>query len=345
MTVRRLSPIDDVRAKKIWSVCFGDTDAFINEYFNTSVNFSDAFGYEENGELTAELFVLDFQAKLAGKFMDADFIAGCATMPEARKRGIMRELVKKAMLNARKCGKIAVYLHPFLHEFYRKFGFETISYVKRHTLLTKHILNEKVKIYTSVKSLPIEKMESAYTEYMKSFDNCFLRTHKRFCDWLQLLFSDGGKAVIYDDGDIFAYGLYYEEDTTAEVFELVACSEKAEMLLQTLAVERVNYFLPAQANEANNEEFTMMRVLDAMSMLKAARPVNTDVILHITDDFLNEEHNLLVRNIGNKNSVTAINAVADLKITVSELAALVAGADKNEHALWKTQSSCFFETY
>ncbi len=49
----------------------------------------------------------------------------------------MKELVKLAMLDMRKRGLSAVYLHPFLHAFYCKFGYETIAYITRHSAVSE----------------------------------------------------------------------------------------------------------------------------------------------------------------------------------------------------------------
>ncbi len=340
--IRKLSNADKARVVEIWKTCFGDSDEFIDAYFDGAARIEDSFGYEENGSLIADLFMLKFHAKLAGMKYDIDFLAGCATMPEARKRGLMRELVKQAMLDMRARGHSCVYLHPFLHAFYRQFGFETIAYITRHMLSGGAGQKSFVTVYDSLENLPIEKMREAYARYMASFDNCFLRTNERFAAWLKLLFADGGKAAVRD-GDDFAYALYFTEAKTADVFELVPGAMPPETLLQGIDAPQVDYLMPSLREASNSEEFTMMRVLDPMRLLKNAKPVEQETILLLADEFLGEEYRLLLRGSGRGNHVCDTDGTADLEVSAAELAALLAGTA--EHSLFGQQTACFFETY
>lgn len=340
--IRKLSNTDKARAVEIWKTCFGDSDAFIDAYFNSAAHIGDSFGYEENGSLIADLFMLKFHAKLAGTEYDIDFLAGCATMPEARKRGLMRDLVKRAMLDMRARGLLCVYLHPFLHAFYRQFGFETIAYVTRHTLSGDAEQKPLVTVYDSLDDLPVEKMYDAYARYMESFDNCFLRTHERFAAWLRLLFADGGKAAVRD-GDDFAYALYFAEAKAADVFELVPGAMPQETLLKGIDAPRVDYLMPSLREAPNSEEFTMMRALDPVRLLENAKPVDQETVLLLTDEFLGEEYRLLLSGGGRGNRVCDTDGTADIEVSAAELAALLAGTA--EHALFGKQTACFFETY
>lgn len=341
--IRKISAAEEARAKEIWKVCFGDSDAFIDAYFREAARFEDSFAYEEAGKLIADLFMLKFHAKLAGAVYDADFLAGCATMPEARKRGLMRDLVKHAMLDMRACGLACVYLHPFLHAFYRRFGFETVAYVSRRTLEPAGKANPSVRVYASAEGLPVSRMEAAYAHYMDSFDNCFVRTHERFHTWLELLFADDGYAAVYDDGKDFAYALYYKDGGIADVFELVPGSQRPEMILNHIDAGRADYFEPSAAPTAEAEEFTMMRVLDPVRLIGNARPLEDEIVLHISDEFLQEEYRLAVRGTRRGNCVRETDGKADIEVSPGELAAMLAGAGNG--ALFGKQTACFFETY
>lgn len=347
MNIRKLSPSDEKIAKEVWKICFDDSDQFIDTYFEKIANFENSFGYYENEELIADLFMLNFDVKLGKETYATDFLAGCATLPKARKRGLMRELVKKAMFDMRERGLACTYLHPFLHAFYRKFGYETVAYVTRHSLTPKDIGRRDATIYTSMEELPLKKMENAYANYMKAFDHCFLRNHKRFEDWLHLLFADHGKVALCDENDMISYALYFEENNVADVFELVLAEKGADVsLLNQLPVGRVDYLLPAMANTMDNEEFTMMRVLDPQRMLEHTELTTEEVVVQIVDDFLEEEHRFVVRAGKNKNEVTSTDATADIVTEPAEFAALIAGASvSNERAPFKMFTSCFFETY
>ncbi|MEA5003446.1 MAG: GNAT family N-acetyltransferase, partial [Christensenella sp.] len=211
-------PLDVSReqeAKRIWNVCFDDTDTFITQYFESFVQYEKTLGYYENDKILADLFMLPFCGKLQGKRYDADFLAGCATLPEARKRGLMRELVRAAMLDMRKRGQAVTYLHPFLHSFYRQFGYETIAYIRRETLEPKGREDQSVRIYADFSDALIRQLFDAYNGYIGQFDNAFVRTEERFAGWLRLLFADDGRCAVLEDTNGSAYALYYIDGDTA----------------------------------------------------------------------------------------------------------------------------------
>lgn len=350
MNIRPLSRKDEVKAKEIWKICFGDSDAFIDEYFDRIVRYEDTLGCYDGRELIADLFMLDFQASISGIDFKTEFLAGCATLPKARKRGLMRDLVKSAMLGMRKRGLAVTYLHPFLHAFYRQFGYETVAYVKRESMRPNsgHMEKEPA-IFSTYDKIPEENMRRAYHRYIAAYDHSFIRSKERFSKWLQLLFADRGYAIVNEDEEPVSYALYYMEENTADVFELVAEGKKArELLLGSIPAERINYFLPSPPDEAA-EEFTMMRVLEPVCLLKKMPLKAEHFILEIKDDFLEEHYNLRVEKVkGETNLVEETVEKADLSLTIGELAQAAAGAyaqGSKFDACFPGKTACFFETY
>ena len=345
MNIRRLSPDDENKAKEIWKICFGDSDDFLKVYFSEVADWNASLGYYDKNELVADLFMLDFCPKLANHACHADFLAGCATLPQARKRGLMRELVRYAMLDMRKRGRSVTYLHPFLHAFYRKFGYGTIAYIERKTRKNPKGSHPHTKVCRKMEDVPIQKMVKAYREYMKRFDNCFLRDEKRFSAWLRLLFADGGEALVYDDGSALAYALYYKENEIAEVFELVP--GHSSDFLEGISASELRYFLPAYQTAEKSKEFTMMRVLEPEAVLRNAHIAKDEFVIHVYDEFLEEEGRFLVRKEKTENRVFSTKAKADIEASPEELAAMVTGVYQTGKAAeyFVPQTSCFFETY
>lgn len=349
MNIRPLVKTDEARAKEIWKICFGDSDAFIEKYFDEIVRYEDTLGYYEESGLIADLFMLKFQAKLAGADFETEFLAGCATLPRARKRGLMRELVQSAMLDMKRRGLAVTYLHPFLHAFYRRFGYETVAYIKRRSLAP--CLDSKGKrlvIYSKMDKIPWKEMELAYGRYIGGFDNAFSRSGKRFNEWLRLLFADQGYAVVSEAWQGLSYALYYMEEDTADVFELVCPGERERgILLNSIPAKRVNYFIPS-GNDGEAEEFTMMRVLSPASLLEKI-PVHRDFTIEIEDDFLGERYNLKIGKLPDgRNRVEEGCGAADISLAIGELAQAAAGAFPPGSGLeeyFSRQTASFFETY
>lgn len=349
MMIHPLQKSEESNAKQVWKTCFGDSDTFIGQYFHSFVEYGKTLGYYENDRLLADLFMLPFCAKLGDREYEADFLAGCATLPEARRRGLMRELVKSAMLDMRRRGQCITYLHPFLHAFYRQFGYETIAYIHRRTVQGNRNDAKDVHVFANMQDVPYEDLFEAYNQYIARFDNAFIRSKKRFWGWLELLLADGGRCAVLENGYHDTYALYYVEDGAADVFELVYTDEsQRDRLLRGLPQKTVHYFLPAE-KDSGAEEFTMMRVLDPVQVLQGLDIKKERFVIEIADDFLGEKHHLSIERMGNgSNRVIPSNAKPDIVFSITEFARAAAGAfetDDIASCFFRRQTACFFETY
>lgn len=347
MISRALEDQDYKQIKSVWETCFGDSEAFIDAYFTYAAKPADGRGTFADGQLVSDLFMLDFNACVAGDCYDTKFLAGCATLPAARKKDLMRDLVKRALLEMKAGGYAVTYLHPFLHAFYRKFGYETIAYVTRHTAVGKAGKKlQPVKHMQTIQEAPISNMEHAYARYVEQYDNYFIRSSARFDAWLHLLFADGGSALVLEDGDETAYALYYTNSRgERDIFELVYFNaEQLECLLHSDYVGISNYFL----STGSGEEFTMMRVLDPETVLRKYRFANNDTFtISIEDAFLHTDYAFVV-SPGSKHVVesAAKQSCFDIKTDVAAFAAMVCGAKESVQGTpFGKKNSCFFETY
>ena len=352
MNIRPLDGSRAQEAKQVWKTCFGDSDAFIDRYFKSFVQYERTLGCYEGGKLLADLFMLPFCGKLQERLYEADFLAGCATLPEARKQGLMRRLVREAMLDMKKRGRVVTYLHPFLHAFYRQFGYETVAYVRRESMKPRRTNGDgdMARIDTAFQDVPVRRMFDTYGKYIARFDNAFVRTEERFEGWLRLLFADGGCCATLAGTDTCAYALYYMEGDIAEVFELV-CAEEAQRqhLLDAIPAETVNYFLPATNDMGGEEEFTMMRVLDPAAVLTGLVLKKDRFTVAVADPFLGEDYLFeIIAADGQKNRVEPFAGSPDIALSISEFAKAAAGAFPADDIcadFFQRQTAVFFETY
>ncbi len=352
MQSRILSMSDFAQIKNVWSVCFGDSDAFIDAYFQYATQPENGRAYfDEDGKILSDMFGLDFAVNLTGNRYDTKFLAGCATMPAARKKDLMKNLVRDALGDYKRQGYAVAMLHPFLHSFYRKFGFETIAYVDRRE--AQGVGGDEAVVADGFDALPVGKMMQAYADYTGRFDNYFVRDARRFDAWLRLLFADDGKVAYIDDGeDGFAYALYYEHQSHTEVFELVCPNEgHLDKIIRSLPPKKVQYFLPAMPGAG--EEFTMLRVLDPVTALRKYPYADGagGFTIEIADDFLEADYKLAVsREKDGGLEVLPVQGGCDIRADMASLSSLIAGAGGNNmpaiaQEAFPLKKSCFFETY
>lgn len=354
MIIRRLQSEDYPRVRQIWRECFGDTDAFLDEYFTVAASVSNGYGLFDNGILVSDLFILNFCAKVAGMQFKTDFLAGCATVEGARRKNYMRELIRRTLTDMADSGMPYSFLHPFLHEFYRKFGYETIAYVKRF-VNTRNDSKSGVNTVTKIEEAPIFDLLTAYNNNMELYDNCFIRDAARFTAWLKLLFADGGFLKYTSGADHISYALYYDNTTgTREIFELIL-NNNSDLTLLTACdgVSETCYFLPSADNfeTAGNERFTMMRVLlPAEALRECPLSIKDSFVIHIDDSFLKREYNLAVWPGETHNNIKNTDAKYDVYVDINLLAQLITGTYPTEtspiiQGIFPRRKSCFFETY
>ena len=109
--------------KRLWKEAFGDSDEFVESFFNTFYSPERVLYIEENGRLLSMLYILPF-------IMDGrniGYIYGVATAKEERGKGYATTLIERAISIARNSGYDALATIPAskdLRLFYEKFGFK-----------------------------------------------------------------------------------------------------------------------------------------------------------------------------------------------------------------------------
>lgn len=306
MDIRLLEGNDIPAAKSLWKQAFGDSDAFINMYFDDKVLPGNSLGLFDDG-LISVVHMLPYKIRVQGRSLQSAFIAGAATDKDRRGEGHMRTMLLESLKLMRSRGILMTHLYPFKHSFYENFGWATYSYVQKKT-----IKSASSQITVNVKeTADPELLHSLYQNMIRNLDGYVIRGEREW-EWrLDDLFIDGGKVIALVKEDVpTAYMLYYIEDGKAEVIETVYSEEAdaetmAEYLL-TKGYDAVNYSLVTKDSGATAHG--MARVVDAQALLRefGAECLLEDV--QIVDDFVNWN------NIG---------ADTGIKMTIGELAQLV----------------------
>ncbi|MCL2641306.1 MAG: GNAT family N-acetyltransferase [Phycisphaerales bacterium] len=85
--------------------------------------------FDDHGKMFSRTKIIPYTVMFDGHECEMGGVAGVATLPEFRKSGAVREIMRAALHEMREKGQIFSYLYPFSHTFYRRFGYE-ISYNK-----------------------------------------------------------------------------------------------------------------------------------------------------------------------------------------------------------------------
>ena len=120
--------------KDIWRYCFGDTEAFVELFFDRKYRPQNTLCACVDGNVVSDLQLIPYTINLHGQAVPVDYIVGVATMPAHRGGGLVRKLMVEALRNVRGKGHIISVLMPFNFGFYRKFGWETCYAKKKYKL-------------------------------------------------------------------------------------------------------------------------------------------------------------------------------------------------------------------
>ncbi len=84
--------------------------------------------FTEDGQIMARVINNHAMSWLDGTAVLSGGIGAVSTLPEYRSGGAIREIFNHLLPEAYRRGEIISTLYPFLHGFYRKFGYETVCY-------------------------------------------------------------------------------------------------------------------------------------------------------------------------------------------------------------------------
>lgn len=110
----------------MWKTVFGDSDAYMDIYFREKYRNNRTLAYFEGDKAVASLQMLPYQFTFCGTEIPTAYISGVCTLPEARKKGYMAELLLKSFDEMEQKGIPLALLVPqeeWLLKVYDKFGF------------------------------------------------------------------------------------------------------------------------------------------------------------------------------------------------------------------------------
>ncbi|HZG76641.1 MAG TPA: GNAT family N-acetyltransferase, partial [Paenibacillus sp.] len=84
-----------------------------------------------DGTLAAKYTLLDFETWIHGVKFAMGGLAGVATWPDYRRQGLVAKLLAHSLETMRARGQTVSFLHPFSFPFYRKFGWEYYTDLKK----------------------------------------------------------------------------------------------------------------------------------------------------------------------------------------------------------------------
>lgn len=182
-------------------------------FFN-NITEENVCAFYSDRRLISALYLFYDRTELFGRTIDTAFISSAATLPEFRGKGIMRAVMTNAIERLYSRGVAAVMLHPFRHDYYRRFDFETYCRVQKRFYRAES---------RRITAEDIPELLSLYHRFAEKYQVKQLRCEQDFARLLALTDADGDCAeLLFRDGCPVGYHFY---DSAAELEDFVTVDD------------------------------------------------------------------------------------------------------------------------
>lgn len=266
------------------------------------------WGWMEEGELAGKLHIIPLSSYVNGQMFKMGGISSVATWPSYRRKGIVKHLLKHALLQMKKEGQAISFLSPFSVSFYRKFGWELVFTEKQYRIPIEQLKrNWGGKGDVRRMKIAIPLLHRIYTTYAKQYTGMLVRDEKW---WEQRIFKDQCEVVVaYNEADeAEGYVMYTVKENIVTVKGMAYTSLNGrKLLLQFIAnhdsmAREVNIVVPENDHlpilleeptfEQKIEPYFMARIVDVLGFLKQyplqRNASHENLLLRIVDDFFPE---------------------------------------------------------
>ncbi|WP_160720216.1 GNAT family N-acetyltransferase [Bacillus sp. USDA818B3_A] len=309
-------------------------------------------GIRDGGELSAKLHIIPLDVYMNGESWPMGGLAGVAAYPEYRRSGYVTSLITKALSQMQEDGQIVSLLAPFDFSFYRKFGWEILSDVRKisiEKMNLKFLSPQPGRIKRFSKAEHHDDIEEIYQKYCQNYTGMLVRETKW---WKEHVYDDLSHTAVYYNlsNEAQGYILYSVKDRKMDIQEMIGLDQEARIGLWNFVCQHdsmadsvsVNisvhdpfpYYLNQPKLKTETMPYFMCRIVNAKVCLEKF-PFNRDaepVFLHLEDPFCSWNNgsylvgNNEVKEFKAKQGSHCVNPPKrGIQMTVNELSTIIFG--------------------
>ena len=223
MTVVRVARQDDkTEFYRLWKICFGDSDAFCDWFFENRFSPEHSVVLEVDDEIVSCMQAFPYTIHIRGKEVPGAMLCGVSTHPEHRKKGYMGKIFSYEMNHLRKMGYVVAPHTPAVLPSYFSFGHYPVAdatYLKCDVI---PLLKSEENICI-LRESEWNRLFPLYEFFAEKYSGIIKRTKEDFLRKAADYAADGGKAAAYIENDIVkAYAFYYQTESKMVCVETVA---------------------------------------------------------------------------------------------------------------------------
>lgn len=224
--IRHILPGEYEKARQLWDACFPeDAAGYSQYYFAQRTRAEYVLAAFAQGQMLAALHAVPYPITVSGKRKPCIMLAGVATLPQYRRRGIAARLIKACHAEQAQLGTAAAILKPDA-DIYSKLGYIPFA------IKAEYSLNWLDAGFAE----PIHEPDAAelmriYAQYSANYAGMLARTQADAANYIEEARVCGGKA--FSTGK--AYALLNENEYGVDIYELAG--DEPQGLLNALAEE------------------------------------------------------------------------------------------------------------
>lgn len=221
-------PENQQELKALMQECFCEPQSFFDFYFQSYWDPNHCLIVSENDKIIAALEFEPLFLSLYNTKILAAYISGVRVLPQYRKRGICRKMMKFAHGELRKRGVILTLLTPFSYDFYRRMGYEQCYCMEYYEIacgkLSRNFQEESISKLTTEKW---QEMNIVYQKTLGRKNASALRNLRDYQLMFELLSLADGEILGYcENGDLQGYIAYFRDENRLKIKELACVNEK-----------------------------------------------------------------------------------------------------------------------
>ena len=212
MKVRKINGSERFDAYLISAYCFHNRidDVESERQRIEGETIEDWGAFTDDGTLAARIINNKFQFYLDGQPVSAGGIGAVSTLPEYREEGAIREIFRELLPESYRSGEVISALFPFNHAFYRKQGYEVVTFQNNYelkpALFTGYKFDGKVTRWNPGE--PVDEYLKIYQKFAANYNFAMIRDEKTMMEHMKVeklyqerkfsyLFSKNGENIAY----------------------------------------------------------------------------------------------------------------------------------------------------
>lgn len=207
---------------RLWKVCFGDSNAFCNWFFENRFLPDYSIVLETEGEIASCMQAYPYTLRIRGKEVPGAMLCGVSTHPDQRKKGYMGQIFRYEMNHLRGKGCIIAPHTPAVLPSYFSFGHLPVADAGYLECDCVPDFNTDVKLI-SIEKADWEKLFPLYNRFAAKYSGILQRTKEDHLRKAADYAADGGKCAAYiKNNEIKGYAFYYQTEDSLVCVEAVA---------------------------------------------------------------------------------------------------------------------------